>query len=158
MTTFFMSTWWGDSKNMKEIEFSWWLFELPAKIHSPFSPSGSKFLSCLGLPSKSHREISIFFHIFGIPSSSRHEKCCQMLLKMAFFLHNHGEFELSSVTKHILKTNSWIWDTSVLGKHCKKLWKTIKKERALLLHWYISLDVCWMFLVPLVLYQTFWVY
>ena len=23
LTTFFMSTWWGDSKNMEEIEFSW---------------------------------------------------------------------------------------------------------------------------------------
>ena len=31
LTTFFMSTWWGDSKNMEEIEFSRWLFELPAK-------------------------------------------------------------------------------------------------------------------------------
>ena len=31
LTTFFMSTWWGDSKNMKEIEFSRWLFEIAAK-------------------------------------------------------------------------------------------------------------------------------
>ena len=31
LTMFFMSTWWGDSKNMKEIEFSRWLFELSAK-------------------------------------------------------------------------------------------------------------------------------
>ena len=44
---------------MKEIEFSRWLFELPAKQHSQFSPSGSTFLHCLCLPSKSHREKSI---------------------------------------------------------------------------------------------------
>ena len=31
LAMFFMSTWWGDSKNMQEIEFSRWLFELPAK-------------------------------------------------------------------------------------------------------------------------------
>ena len=44
---------------MKETEFSRWLFELPAKQHSQFSPSGSTFLPCLSLPSKSHRENSI---------------------------------------------------------------------------------------------------
>ena len=44
---------------MKEIEFSRWLFELPAKQHSQFSPSISTFLPCLSLPSKSHRENSI---------------------------------------------------------------------------------------------------
>ena len=44
---------------MQEIEFSRWLFELPAKQHSQFSPSGSTFLHCLGLPSKSHCENSI---------------------------------------------------------------------------------------------------
>ena len=59
LTTFFMSTWWEDSKTMKEIEFSQWLFELPAKYHSQFIPSGSTFLSCLSLPSKSHHENSI---------------------------------------------------------------------------------------------------
>ena len=30
LTTFFMSTWWGDCKNMQEIEISRWFFELPA--------------------------------------------------------------------------------------------------------------------------------
>ena len=44
---------------MKEIEFSRWLFELPAKQHNQFSPSGSPFLHCLSLPSKSHCENSI---------------------------------------------------------------------------------------------------
>ena len=44
---------------MKEIEFSRWLFEQPAKQHSQFSPSGSPFMPYLSLPSKSHRENSI---------------------------------------------------------------------------------------------------
>ena len=34
-------------------------FELPAKKHSQFSPSGSAFLPWLGMPSKSHCENSI---------------------------------------------------------------------------------------------------
>ena len=38
---------------MKEIEFSRWLFELPAKQHSQFSPSGITFLPCLSLLSTS---------------------------------------------------------------------------------------------------------
>ena len=44
---------------MQEIEFLRWLFELPAKQHSQFSPSGSTFLPCLSLPSKSHSQNSI---------------------------------------------------------------------------------------------------
>ena len=44
---------------MKEIEFSRWPFELPARQHSQFSPSDSTFLPCLCLTSKSHRENSI---------------------------------------------------------------------------------------------------
>ena len=38
LTTFFMSTWWGDSQNMKEIEFSWWLFCIICKIAQPIQP------------------------------------------------------------------------------------------------------------------------
>ena len=52
---------------MPEIEFSRWLFELPAKWNSQFSPSGSIFLSYLGLPSKSHRENSISSTFFESP-------------------------------------------------------------------------------------------
>ena len=44
---------------MKEIEFSRWLFQLPANENSQFSPSGSTLLPCLSLPSKRHRENSI---------------------------------------------------------------------------------------------------
>ena len=58
LTTFFTFLY-GDSKNMKDIEFSRWLFKLPAKQHSQLSPSGSTFLPYLGLPSKSYHDNSI---------------------------------------------------------------------------------------------------
>ena len=44
---------------MKEIKLSWWLFELPEKQHSLFSLSGSTFLPCLSLPSRSYHDSSI---------------------------------------------------------------------------------------------------
>ena len=86
----------------EEIPKIWWLPELPAKQHSQFSASGITFLPCLSLPSQSHHENLIldyrnlehlsalkkppwefnFFHIFGISSSSRHEKRCQMLERL----------------------------------------------------------------------------
>ena len=46
---------------MKEIELSRWRFELPSKLHSQFSPSGSTFLHCLSLPSISENSISSIF-------------------------------------------------------------------------------------------------
>ena len=52
---------------MKEIEFSRWLFELPAKQHSQFSPSGSTFLPCLSLLSKSHHGNSISYKFLESP-------------------------------------------------------------------------------------------
>ena len=107
LTTFFMSTWWGDSKNMKEIEFSQWLFELPAKQHSQFSPSGSTFLPCLGLPSKSHCENSIS----SIFLESPHQIDMKNVVKSSkhFFgycntLENHSELYSRSVN---FRMNSW---------------------------------------------------
>ena len=85
---------------MKEIEFSGWLFELPSvKQHSQFSPTGSSFLHCLGLPLKSHH----IFHIFGIPSSSRHEKCCQ-----CFWLFQYSKNSQCSA----LSTSLWFTDAA----------------------------------------------
>ena len=63
---------------MKEIEFSQWLFELPAKQHSQFSPSGSTFSPCLSLPSKSHCENSI----------------------SSIFLESTHQVEMKNVVKH----------------------------------------------------------
>ena len=51
----------------EDIEFSRWLFELPAKQHSQFSPFRGTFLPFLSLPSKSHCENSISSIFFESP-------------------------------------------------------------------------------------------
>ena len=78
---------------MTEIEFSRWLFELPAKQHSQSSPSGSTFLPCLGVPSKSHCENSIFSiflessHQVGMKNVA---KCYKHFLGYFNALKTHG--------------------------------------------------------------------
>ena len=98
-----MSTWWEDSKNMTEIEFSLWLFELPAKFYSQFSPSGSIFLPCLSLPSKSHRENPISF----IFLESSHQVDMKNVIKSS--KHFFGYFNTlethSELTNHDVFTN-----------------------------------------------------
>ena len=74
-----MSTWWGDSKNMEEIEFSRWLFEGRPRQGKNVLPGGLNWLCYLACSSKSHRENSISCIIFGIPLSIRHDKCCKIL-------------------------------------------------------------------------------
>ena len=90
LTTFFMST-------MQEIEFSWWLFELPAKYRSQFSPSSSTFLPCHSLSSKNHRENSISFIFLessdqvdmkNIVKSSKHIFGYFNTLETQCFVHN----------------------------------------------------------------------
>ena len=44
LITFFMSTWWGDSKNMKEIEFSPWFFEGRLRQCKNVLPDGLNWL------------------------------------------------------------------------------------------------------------------
>ena len=56
---FFMSTWWGDSKNMEEIEFSRWLFEGRPRQGKNVLPDGLNWLCYFAGSSKSHRENSI---------------------------------------------------------------------------------------------------
>ena len=66
LTTFFMSTWWGGSKNMKEIEFSRWLFEL-----QPIQPIWQHIFA---LPYSALKKLLWefnFVHIFWISWSSR---------------------------------------------------------------------------------------
>ena len=64
---------------MEEIEFSQWLFEGRLRQGKNVLPDGLNWLCYFEGSSKSHRENSIVFHIFGIASSSRHEKCCQIV-------------------------------------------------------------------------------
>ena len=65
---------------MEEIEFSRWLFEGRLRQCKNVLSDGLNWLCYVAGSSKSHRENSIrYFHILGIPSSSRLEKCCQIL-------------------------------------------------------------------------------
>ena len=59
MTTFFMPTWWWDSKNMEEIVFSRWLFEGRPRQGKNVLPEGLNWLRYFAGSSKSHRENSI---------------------------------------------------------------------------------------------------
>ena len=67
LTTFFMSTWWGDSKNMEEIEFSRWLFEGRLRQGKNVLPDGLNWLCYFAGNSKSHRENSISFIFLESP-------------------------------------------------------------------------------------------
>ena len=59
LTTFLMSIWWGDSKNMEEIEFSWWLFEGRVRQGKNVLPDRLNWLCYFASNSISHRENSI---------------------------------------------------------------------------------------------------
>ena len=67
---------------MEEIEFSRCLFEGKLGQGKNVLPEGQNWLCYFAGNSKSHRENSIFFHIFGIPSSSRHKKRCQLFVRL----------------------------------------------------------------------------
>ena len=55
LKTCFMSTWWGDSKNMEEIEFSWWFFEGRLRQCKNVLTDGLNWLCYFAGSSKSHR-------------------------------------------------------------------------------------------------------
>ena len=59
LTTSFMSTWWGDSKNMEEIEFSRWLLKGRPRQGKSLLPDGLNWLCYFTGSSKSHLENSI---------------------------------------------------------------------------------------------------
>ena len=117
MTTFFMSTWWGDSKNMEEIEFSRWLFEGRPRQGKNVLPDWLNWLCYLAGSSKPSWEFN-FLHIFGIPSSSRHGKRCKMLQTL-FLLFQCSKNQLWFVLKFLQnknKNHSRIAWRKVLGK------------------------------------------
>ena len=67
LTTFLMSTWWGDSKNMEEIEFSRWLFEGRPRQGKNVLPDWLNWLCYLAGSSKSRHENSISFILLESP-------------------------------------------------------------------------------------------
>ena len=108
LTTFFMSTWWGDSKNMEEIEFSRWLFEGRLR-------QGKKlWIGCAVLQVAQKAIVRIqFFHIFGIPSS-RHEKHCQILQTLSWvFQYSRNSQWLYIITMSFLGANLFSLFTSL---------------------------------------------
>ena len=64
----YLSTWWGDSKNMKEIEFAQWLFEGRLRQGKYVLPDGLNWLCFFTGSSKGHRENSISFIILESPN------------------------------------------------------------------------------------------
>ena len=71
-----MSTWWGDSKNIEEIEFSRWFFEGRPRQGKNVLPDGLNWLCYFAGSSKSHHENSISCIFLESP---HHEERCQML-------------------------------------------------------------------------------
>ena len=67
LATFCMSTWWEDSKNKEEIEFSRWLFEGRLRQGKNGLPDGLNWLCYFAGSSKSHRENSISFIFLEFP-------------------------------------------------------------------------------------------
>ena len=61
------------------IEFSRWLFWVTCKIEQPIQPIWQQIFALPWSALKKPPWGFNFFHIFGIPWSSRHEKCCQIL-------------------------------------------------------------------------------
>ena len=85
---------------MEKIESSCWLLEGRLRQCKNMLPDGLNWLCYFAGSSKSHGENSFFFHIFGIPTSSRHEKCSQSLQTLFWVQHNvlllfHDHFEIS---------------------------------------------------------------
>ena len=67
LTTFFMSTWSGDSKKMEEIEFKGWLFECRLRHGKNVLSNGLNWLCYFAGSSKSHCENFQFLSYFWNP-------------------------------------------------------------------------------------------
>ena len=67
---------------IEEIEFSWWLFEGRLRQGKNVLPDGLNWLCYFAGNSKSHHENSISF-----PSSSRHEKHCQIFQTLFWYFN-----------------------------------------------------------------------
>ena len=87
---------------MQEIEISWWLFELPAR-----------------------QELN-FLHIFAVPLSSGHDKCCQILERL-FVVH------ISPLQKHSvisLKRNIGNNDMNIIFQKLLKLFHILTAKKS----------------------------
>ena len=89
LTRFSMSTWitwWGNCKNMQQIEISQLLFELPARLDSQSSPFGSHFFPALVCPQKGIKRKKIFAHFCNL-LIKEHEKRYQKKVETHSTVH-----------------------------------------------------------------------
>ena len=91
LTKFFISTWWGNCKNMQEIDITQMTFRTNCKKEQPIQPIQQQFFACLGLPSKIHF-VNMFFCqnqkvakvAFLNPSMKFKNSFDQKIMKMTF--------------------------------------------------------------------------
>ena len=114
LTTFFMSTWWGDSKNMEEIEFSRWLFEGRLRQCKNVLPDGLNWLCYFAGSSKSHRENSISFMFLESP----HQVDMRNVVKSSQWLRG--------IT--VMKTSEYMWYGSTLCSSSFTKYELVRKE------------------------------
>ena len=92
-------------RGFQEIEFSRWLLEDRLKQGKNVLPDELNWLCYFPGNSKSHREN--FFHIFEIPSSSRHEKRC-LILQTLFWLFQYSRNSvILSLFSEMPKLSHW---------------------------------------------------
>ena len=94
-----MPTWWEDSKNMEEIEFSRWLFEGRLRQGKNVLPDGLNWLCYFAGNSKGHRENSISFIFLESP----HQVDMKNLVKC--YKHFFGYF--NALETHGAELFSW---------------------------------------------------
>ena len=133
-----MSTWWGDSKNMKKIEFSWWLFEGRLRQGKNVLPDGLNWLCYFAGSSKSHHENSISFIFLESP----HQVDMKNIVKSSkhFFgyfnaLETHSGYQsnifllISSISKLLCICLRNLDDTQrpwLSLRSCNKKWTTLR--------------------------------
>ena len=134
-----MSTWWGDSKNMEEIEFSRWLFEGRSRQGKNVLPDGLNWLCYLAGSSKSHRENSISCIFLESPYQvdlKNIVKCYKYFFGYFNALESHSAMIYSKVYTYVSASNSNIFWPNCLKVASGKLWKekTVKSAEK----WYIA--------------------
>ena len=96
LTAFLVPTSQGDCKNMQGILFPQWLFEgrpRPGEKCCPIGWIGCPILQVAQTPPWDFN----FLHIFAIPSSIRHEKCCKMAIRFIIFVQLNESYKLKTV-------------------------------------------------------------
>ena len=124
LTIFFMSTWWGDSKNIKEIEFSRWHLSYLQNNTANSAHLTAHFNPALVCPQKATVKIQ-FLPFFGITSSSRHEKCCQIFQTLFWeFQYSIIFVQASRMYQNWYLRSSIVWQEMALLIIFTRWWST----------------------------------